>query len=157
MRLDMRVGLLLVCMIGFMSAHADSKAPTIQEDPLEREVLEISKELRCAVCQNQPVSESNSDLAKDMRRLIREQLVAGKPRAEIVQYFVSRYGDYVLMKPPKEGAGLLLWVAPPLVLLVLGLVGWFYLRRRLSPVLATTTLNEADRERVRAARRQQDD
>lgn len=153
----MRVGLLLVCMVGFMPAYADSKAPTIQEDPLEREVLEISKELRCAVCQNQPVSESNSDLAKDMRRLIREQLVAGKPRAEIVQYFVSRYGDYVLMKPPKEGAGLLLWVAPPLVLLVLGLVGWFYLRRRLSPVSATTALNEADRERVRAARRQQDD
>ncbi|MEK7759553.1 MAG: cytochrome c-type biogenesis protein, partial [Pseudomonadota bacterium] len=72
-------------------------AEPVQEDPLDRAVLEIAKDLRCTVCQNQPVAESNADLAKDMRQIIREQLVAGKSRAEIVDYFVARYGDYVLM------------------------------------------------------------
>src|SRR4030066_201272 len=110
-------------------------AEPVKEDPLDRAVLEIAKDLRCAVCQNQPVAESNSDLAKDMRQLIREQLVAGKPRAEIMDYFVARYGDYVLMKPPAERAGLLLWIIPPLLLISLALLGWFFLRQRshLSP------------------------
>jgi cytochrome c-type biogenesis protein CcmH len=129
----------------------------VQEDPLEREVLEISKTLRCAVCQNQPVSESNSDLAKDMRKLIREQLEAGKSRAQITQYFVERYGDYVLMKPPTERAGLLLWVAPPLVFLTLFALGWLFLRRKLAPPVAVPPLSNADRERVRAARHKLDD
>lgn len=132
-------------------------AEQVQEDPLERQVLEISRDLRCAVCQNQPVSESNSDLAKDMRQIIREQLVAGKPRAEIVDYFVARYGDYVLMKPPAERAGLLLWVAPPLLLFTLALFGWMFLRQRSrTPPPPATALSPQDQARVRAARRQQD-
>jgi cytochrome c-type biogenesis protein CcmH len=132
-------------------------AEQVQEDPLERQVLEISRDLRCAVCQNQPVSESNSDLAKDMRQIIREQLVAGKPRAEIVDYFVARYGDYVLMKPPAERAGLLLWIAPPLLLITLALLGWVFLRQRShSPPPPAKALSKQDQARVRAARQQQD-
>jgi cytochrome c-type biogenesis protein CcmH len=110
---------------------AGPAASGVQEDPLEREVLEISKTLRCAVCQNQPVSESNSDLAKDMRQIIREQLVAGKSREQIVQYFVERYGDYVLMKPPTERAGLLLWIAPLVLFVILAVAGWLYLRSKM--------------------------
>ncbi|HYM48575.1 MAG TPA: cytochrome c-type biogenesis protein, partial [Burkholderiaceae bacterium] len=67
-------------------------AAQVEEDPLERQMLEIARDLRCAVCQNQPISESNADLARDMRDIIREQLKAGKSRAEIMQYFVDRYG-----------------------------------------------------------------
>ena len=140
-----------------VAAGTPTSAPTIQEDPLDRAVLEISKDLRCAVCQNQPVSESNADLAKDMRAVIREQLVAGKSRAEIVDYFVARYGDYVLMKPPAERAGLLLWVAPPLVLAALLLGAWLFVRRRTrvtSP--PAPALSDEDRARVSAARQQQD-
>ena len=127
----------------------------MQEDPLDRAVLEIARDLRCAVCQNQPVSESNSDLAKDMRQIIREQLQAGKPRLEIVDYFVTRYGDYVLMKPPTERAGLPLWLAPPLVLTVLALLAWLFLRKRTHmPVTPPPPLSKSDQERVRAARQQ---
>ena len=128
-------------------------AGPVQEDPLDRAVLEIARDLRCAVCQNQPVSESNSDLAKDMRQIIREQLVAGKSRDQIVDYFVTRYGDYVLMKPSTERAGLPLWLAPPLVLVVLALLAWFFLRKRTQvPVTAPPPLSKSDQERVRAAR-----
>ena len=130
-------------------------AGPVQEDPLDRAVLEIARDLRCAVCQNQPVSESNSDLAKDMRQIIREQLQAGKPRLEIVDYFVTRYGDYVLMKPPTERAGLPLWLAPPLVLMVLALFAWLFLRKHThTPVTPPPPLSKSDQERVRAARQQ---
>jgi len=132
-------------------------AEPVQEDPLDRAVLEIARDLRCAVCQNQPVAESNSDLAKDMRQIIREQLVAGKSRDEIVDYFVARYGDYVLMKPPAERAGLLLWIMPPLLLVTLALFGWLFLRQRShTPPPPATALSKQDLARVRAARQQQD-
>ena len=132
-------------------------AEPVKEDPLDREVLEIAKDLRCTVCQNQPVAESNADLAKDMRQIIREQLVAGKSRAEIMDYFVARYGDYVLMKPPTERAGLLLWIIPPLLLISLALLSWVFLkqRSRTSPPPAAA-LSKQDQARVRAARQQQD-
>lgn len=132
-------------------------AAPVKEDPLDREVLEIAKDLRCTVCQNQPVAESNADLAKDMRQIIREQLVAGKSREEIVDYFVARYGDYVLMKPPTERAGLLLWIIPPLLLISLALLSWVFLkqRSRSSPPPAAA-LSKQDQARVRAARQQQD-
>ena len=130
-------------------------AEPVQEDPLDRAVLEIARDLRCAVCQNQPVSESNADLAKDMRQIIREQLTAGKSRPEIVEYFVARYGDYVLMKPPTERAGLLVWLAPPLVLTVLALLAWFFLRKRTHmPFTPPPPLSKSDQERVRAARQE---
>lgn len=148
------LGLAMILPVIAGLAHAEK----VQEDPLDRQVLEISKDLRCAVCQNQPVSESNSDLAKDMRQIIREQLVAGKPRAEIVDYFVARYGDYVLMKPPAERAGLLLWIAPPLLLITLALLGWVFLRQRSHspPPPPAKALSKQDQARVRAARQQQD-
>jgi cytochrome c-type biogenesis protein CcmH len=92
-----------------------------------------------------------------MRVVIREQLQAGKSRDEIVEYFVARYGDYVLMKPPAERAGLLLWVAPPLALAGVALFGWLFLRKRThTQAPATTALSDEDRARVRAAREQQE-
>ena len=147
----------LVIVGAVLAADPVAPRPAVQEDPLDRAVLEIAKDLRCAVCQNQPVAESNADLAKDMRAVIREQLVAGKSRAEIVDYFVARYGDYVLMKPPVERAGLLLWVAPPLVLAGLLAGAWLFVRRRTriapSPPPA---LSDEDQARVSAARQRQD-
>ena len=141
-----------ICSLIFSSGPL-GWAQSVQEDPLDRAVLEIARDLRCAVCQNQPVSESNADLAKDMRLIIREQLQAGKSRAQIVDYFVVRYGDYVLMKPPTERTGLPLWLAPPLIVTVLALLAWLFLRKRTHmSVTPAAPLSKSDQERVRAAR-----
>ncbi len=128
-------------------------AEVATEDPLERQTLDIAKDLRCAVCQNQPVSESNADLARDMRAIIREQLQQGRSRQEIVQYFVDRYGDYVLMNPPKHGSGFLLWVLPLAVFLVLVVSGFMYLRHRRRDVLPSPpSLSAEDHALVERAR-----
>lgn len=145
----MKFLLVLLFALGIPAALA---AP-VAEDPLERQMLDIAKDLRCAVCQNQPVSESNADLARDMRVIIREQLQAGRSRAEIVDYFVARYGDYVLMKPPYRGSGFPLWVVPVIVLLALAVSAFGYLRRRRrAPMPPPPTLSAEDIARVRAAR-----
>jgi cytochrome c-type biogenesis protein CcmH len=130
-------------------------AAQVTEDPLERKMLEIAKDLRCTVCQNQPVSESNAELAQDMRTIIREQIKAGKSRHEIINYFVERYGDYVLMQPPTTGAGTLVWLGPLVLVIVVGVSGFAFLRRRLRPTLPPPPqLTREDAERVRVARRQ---
>lgn len=131
-------------------------ATQVAEDPLDRQVLDISKDLRCAVCQNQPVSESNADLARDMRDIIREQLKAGKSRDEIVQYFVARYGDYVLMKPPYQGPGFLLWAMPAGFAVLLAVSAAVYLRRRRrEPLPPAPELSTEDRARIEAARQRE--
>ena len=92
-----------------------------KEDPSEAKVREIAKELRCAVCQNQSIYESNSDLAKDMLKIVREKVEAGTEKGEIRKYFLERYGDYIYLEPRKEGRNLIIW-AGPFILLLLG--GW---------------------------------
>ncbi|HKQ31524.1 MAG TPA: cytochrome c-type biogenesis protein [Burkholderiales bacterium] len=130
-------------------------AAQIEEDPLERRVLDISKDLRCAVCQNQPISESNAPLARDMREIIREQLQAGKSRDEIMQYFVERYGNYVLMKPPVHGPGTVLWIFPLVIGAILAVSAFFYLKhRRRDSLPPAPTLSKQDVELVRQAREQ---
>lgn len=130
-------------------------ADQVAEDPLERQVLDIAKDLRCAVCQNQPISESNADLARDMRDIVREQIQAGKSREEIMNYFVERYGDYVLMNPPVRGPGAIVWVGPLVLLGAIGISGFMYLRHRLKPSLPPAPrLSKEDAARVRAARKQ---
>ena len=144
-----------LCGAAFASAAANPpSSPTVQEDPLERQVLEISKGLRCTVCQNQPISESNADLAKDMRAIVREQLKAGKSREEIMTYFVDRYGDYVLLKPRTGGIGAPLWAAPVALLILLGLLAAYFIRSHFRTEPPPPPLSREDRERVRAAREQ---
>lgn len=108
-----------------------AQADVVGEDPQQRQMLEIAQKLRCAVCQNQSVAESNAELAQDMRRLIGEQLAAGRSEAQIVDYFRARYGDFVLMRPPRRGSGAPLWWAPLVILALAGGGAFVYLRRRL--------------------------
>jgi len=152
MRCTFLLFMTLSMLLTVTGVRAEGQA--VQEDRLERQTLNIAKDLRCAVCQNQPVSESNADLARDMRKLIREQLQAGKSRDEIVGYFVARYGDYVLMKPPADRAGLPLWLAPPLLLALLGLFGWLFLRKRthLQAPPPAPPLSDDDRKRIEDVR-----
>jgi cytochrome c-type biogenesis protein CcmH len=128
-------------------------AGEVKEDPLDRQVQEIASELRCAVCQNESVADSHADLAADMRRIIREQLQAGKSRREIVDYFVARYGDYILMKPPLDRAGMPLWVIPLVLMVILGTSAFLFLKhRRRDQLPAAPVLSPEEAARVRAAR-----
>lgn len=129
-----------------------AQAADIKEDPLERQMLKIAKDLRCTVCQNQPVSESNADMARDMRQIIREQLQAGKSREQIIDYFVTRYGNFVLMKAPFDAQGGVLWLLPLILAAALLGSGWVYLRnRRRQPPPTLPPLSDEDRARVQAA------
>ena len=103
-----------------------------QEDPkLERRVTDLAHELRCLVCQNQTLADSNAPLAVDLRGQIREQLKAGKSEREVMDFMVQRYGDFVLYRPPFKASTLALWLGP-FALLALG--AWLLLRRvRTSP------------------------
>ena len=109
-----------------------ARGAVVGEDPQQRQMLEIAAKLRCAVCQNQSVAESNAELAQDMRRLIAEQLAAGRSETQIVDYFRARYGDFVLMRPPRQGSGAPLWWAPLAILALAGGGAFFYLRRRVN-------------------------
>lgn len=103
----------------------------ILDDPvLEQRARELSKGLRCLVCQNESIDESNATLARDLRLLVRERLVAGDSDEAAVEYIVARYGEFVLLNPPVTGANWLLWGAGPLMLLLAGGLGFVYLRGR---------------------------
>jgi len=86
-------------------------------DSIDKQVSEISKELLCPVCRGQTVAESNSDLANDFRDIIKTKLQEGQSREEILNYFISRYGDSVLSSPPAKGIRLIIWILPVAVLL----------------------------------------
>jgi cytochrome c-type biogenesis protein CcmH len=98
-----------------------------QEDPgLERRVTSLAHELRCLVCQNQTLADSNAPLAQDLRNQIREQLKAGKTERDVIDFMVARYGDFVLYRPPFKATTVALWTGP-FVLLALG--AWLLVRR----------------------------
>ncbi|MBF0429117.1 MAG: cytochrome c-type biogenesis protein CcmH [Magnetococcales bacterium] len=94
------------------------------EDPAEAMVRHIAKDLRCAVCQNQSVYESNSELAKDMLRIVRDKVMAGEKEAVIRDYFFQRYGDYIYLEPTTSGMNWILWGGPFLGLGIGGLALW---------------------------------
>jgi len=125
----------------------------VNEDPLERRMLDIAAKLRCTVCQNQPVAESNSGLARDMRAVIKEKLEEGKDEKEIIQFFVDRYGDYVLLAPPKSGNGLIIWLLPPILLLFAFISAIMIMKSRSGKVTPPLSqLSKEDQERIRRAR-----
>lgn len=103
----------------------------ILDDPaLEARARTLSENLRCVVCRNESIDESNADLARDMRLLVRERLVEGDSDEEVMAYLVDRYGEFVLLRPTTSGANLVLWISAPVMLL--GALGGalVYLRRR---------------------------
>jgi cytochrome c-type biogenesis protein CcmH len=112
---------LLVGGLCFSNLGGASQAQPIAKDPvLEAKVMDIAADLRCLVCQNESIAGSHADLAMDLRDQIRDQLVAGQSKKQILDYMVARYGDFVLYKPPVQSNTLFLWFAP-FLLLILGL------------------------------------
>ncbi|UWQ81276.1 cytochrome c-type biogenesis protein CcmH [Leisingera sp. S132] len=123
----------------------------VLEDPaLEARARGLSEGLRCLVCRNESIDESNADLARDLRVLLRERLVAGDSDREAIDFIVDRYGEYVLLKPTAHGANLLLWAAGPLMLLAALVIGIFYVRgRALAPKASEQRLSAEEQERLR--------
>lgn len=143
--------LLWVSPLGAADAPAGDVAPTVAADPkLEADVQELSHKLRCLVCQNQSIAESNAPLALDLRNQVREQLAAGRSKDDVVDYLVARYGDFVLYEPPVKGITLLLWGGPAVLLLAgLGWLAW-RVRRRVVESATVAELSEAEHARARA-------
>ena len=131
-----------------LMAMAQDARPTPEDPVANKRAVELAAQLRCLVCQNQSIAESNAELAVDLRRQIREQIEAGKTNAEITTYMVERYGDFVLYRPPMKAATLLLWFGPPLLLLlgIIALIRYLYERRRRA---APRPLTEDERRQVR--------
>ena len=109
------------CMLATGSALAVQPDEMLANPTLEARARAISSQLRCMVCQNQSIDDSNADLAKDLRVLVRERLTAGDSDAEVVDYVVSRYGEFVLLKPRFSLRNALLWGTPVILLLCGGL------------------------------------
>lgn len=102
----------------------------LNDPKLEARAREISKDLRCVVCQNESIDESNAELARDMRLLVRDRLKKGDSNAEVTQYIVDRYGDYVLLEPPFKLTTYALWFGPAAFLLLAAYGGWRFYGRR---------------------------
>lgn len=128
-----------------MAVMPDEK---LSDPAMEARAREISKELRCLVCQNQSIDDSNAELARDLRVLVRERLVAGDSNDQVLDYVHDRYGDFVLLRPPVTGYTALLWGGPFLLLALAGIGTALYLRQRrrdveVTPAPALTADEEA--------------
>jgi cytochrome c-type biogenesis protein CcmH len=126
---------------------ASSGALSQEQTEIDQRVKNLAHELRCLVCQNQTIADSNAPLAVDLRNQIREQLAAGKSERDVVDFMVARYGDFVLYRPPFKAATLALWLGP---FALLGLGAWIFWRRVARRRAAPPGLSEA--QRAQAAR-----
>ena len=141
------LAILLLSATGLAQA---AEAPATAADPVaEKRLMEMAKELRCLVCQNQSLADSNADLAIDLRNQVREQIKAGRTDTQIRVWLTERYGDFVLYRPPVKTTTWLLW-AGPFLLLAGGLGALFVTLRRRRAALGAAPLSEAERARAEA-------
>ncbi|HEX7777466.1 MAG TPA: cytochrome c-type biogenesis protein [Parvibaculum sp.] len=138
---------LLLLVAAAAPAFAVDPGEKLADPALEARARAISQELRCLVCQNQSIDDSNADLARDLRRIVRERLVAGDSDKEVVGYIVARYGEFVLLRPRFEAATWLLWLGPALALLMGGGVILALFRRK--GATAPAALDSAETERLK--------
>jgi len=139
----------LAALLLALPAVAVEPSEVLPDPALEARARELGRALRCVVCQNQSIDDSSAEVAADMRRAVRERLVAGDSNAAVFDFMVARYGDYVLLRPPFKPGTLLLWLGAPLVLLVAGGALLFAARRRTAaPVAAPEPLSDEERQRL---------
>jgi cytochrome c-type biogenesis protein CcmH len=147
-------GLVLILTLALWVGSAGSAAAVEPDEVLADPALEararaLSEELRCMVCQNQSIDDSNAPLARDLRILLRERIAAGDSDGEVVDFLVARYGEFILLKPRFSGQTALLWIAAPATLIVGGIVAVFLFRRR-RPATDAKPLDEAEKRRLAA-------
>jgi cytochrome c-type biogenesis protein CcmH len=148
----------VILMMGLPAAYAVQPDEIMADPAKESRARDLSRELRCMVCQNQSIDDSEAPLARDLRLLVRERIAAGDSDAQVIDFLVARYGEFVLLKPRLNSHTWLLWLLPPLALLGGGLALWAFGRRRArsgsgeDPALLTLTAEEEARlERLIAA------
>jgi len=126
------------CLLALLAVFG---VATVAAQSVEEQSREIAKHLQCPVCNGSTVADSPSDLAAQMRVVIRQKVEAGESREQIIQYFVDRYGDSILVEPPRRGIGLAVWVTPVVILVVGALIlwlvlrGWVHARQQTSPMI----------------------
>lgn len=143
----------LACALALLMA-----APALAADPsemlkdpaLEKKAEDLGKELRCLVCQNESIEDSNADLARDLRVIVRERIAQGESPEQVKQYVVDRYGDYVLLKPPFKGTTLVLWLGPFVLLLVGVGAAFAFFRRRAAAPAQPAPLSAEEKRRLDA-------
>jgi cytochrome c-type biogenesis protein CcmH len=123
-------------MVGSAAAYAVQPDEIMSDPAKESRARDLSRELRCMVCQNQSIDDSEAPLARDLRLLVRERIAAGDSNAQVLDFLVARYGEFVLLKPRLEPHTLLLWLLPPLALAGGGVALWINGRRRSSSAAA---------------------
>jgi cytochrome c-type biogenesis protein CcmH len=140
---------LLLGLLVTVSVLAKEAPPAAADPALEKRMVELTEQLRCLVCQNQSIADSHAELAIDLKNQVREKLKQGQTEAQIIDYMVARYGDFVLYKPPVMATTVPLWFGP-FALLLAAVVGLFYYivrRRRAAPA---EPLSEEEQARVRS-------
>jgi cytochrome c-type biogenesis protein CcmH len=139
---------ILLLAIQVSPVHAIDPGEILSDPALESRARAISAELRCLVCQNQSIEDSDADLAKDLRVLVRERLKAGDTDDQIFDYVVARYGDFVLLNPPLKAKTILLWAGPAALLLSGVVAVAIYFRRRAAPAEDASSLSAEEERRL---------
>ena len=140
--------MLLVCLLPVLTYAGEAK--DLAEDPvLEQRMVNLAQNLRCLVCQNESLASSRSDLAKDLRQEVREKMQQGMSDKEIVDFLVSKYGDFVLFDPPMKSYTILLWYGP-FALLLIGLIGLVIQLRKRKTAIPETQLSAEQAQRAAA-------
>ncbi len=140
--------IIVAALLLILAAPVFAQERQLADPALEQRARSLSYEIRCVVCQSQSIAESDADIARDMRGLIREQIAAGRSDQDIRDYLVARYGDFILFEPPFKATTYALWIGP-FVLLVAALIGVIvFFRRRAAQPVAPRELSAAERSRV---------
>ena len=147
----------VLAVLALAPAPGGNRALAVKPDEIladaamETRAREISKGLRCLVCQNQSIDDSAAELARDLRILVRQRLKAGDSDEAVFRFVVDRYGDFVLLKPPMKPVTYILWFGPLLILLgAMAVLVFFFIRRRGTPITASPALSEDDLARLEA-------
>ncbi|WP_299624854.1 cytochrome c-type biogenesis protein [Pelagibius sp.] len=141
------LAVVLALLIG-MPAVALEPDEILPDPVLEQRARELSKEIRCVVCQNESIDSSNADIAREVRLLVRERLVAGDSDQQVLDYLVARYGDFVLLRPPVKPGTYLLWFGPGIVLLFGLAAVFFFFRRQRAAATGAASLSAEEEARL---------
>ncbi|MFN0044215.1 MAG: cytochrome c-type biogenesis protein [Alphaproteobacteria bacterium] len=135
-------------VLGPSFSAAMEPGEALNDPALEARAREIGRELRCLVCQNQSIDDSNAELARDLRRLVRERVSAGENKDQVIAHVVARYGNFVRLKPPMESSTYLLWFGPALVLIAGAFAARLVYRRMRTGAAAAERLDQSERARL---------
>ncbi|MFB9223198.1 cytochrome c-type biogenesis protein [Paracoccus cavernae] len=144
----MRITLLCLSLLMAAPAFAVQPDEVLADPALEARAREMSKLLRCPVCQGETIDESNAPISRDLRLYVRERLVAGDTDAQAIDAVTDRFGEFVLFEPPKRGMNWLLWLAGPIMALLGVLIGWHFLRGRARAEGSAEALSQSEKDEI---------